>query len=222
MWWDIFVQGIGFIGIAMNILSAQFNTHFKVMLFKSLGSFLFALQYLFLGAFTGMAMDLIGVIRNFIFAGNVRKGKSNKWWIIFFSIFTAVVGIIMIIFTWEATLLVLTRWTKNPTWLFVIAMALSILSVSAKVISTIGYGAKSAHLIRLINLPTFSMWIIYNFVMFSIAGMISDGMTIISIIIAEIRFRNEKEPLTTAQKDNNVLENLEQTYAEAHTPNQKS
>ena len=210
MWWDIFVQGIGFVAIAMNILSAQFNTHFKVMLFKSLGSFLAAVQYLFLGAFVGMAMDIIGVVRNFVFAYNVKKNKSNKLWIIFFSIFTAVVGIVMIIFTWQATLKVLTRWTNNPTWLFVLAMIVSTLSILAKVISTIGYGAKSAHLIRLINLPTFSMWIIYNFVVFSIAGMISDAMSISSIIVAEIRFRNEKEPIEKSTKNTDVCENLEQ------------
>ena len=76
---DFIVQVIGFLAIAMNILAVQFNSHWKIMFFKSLGSFLFALQYLLLGAFTGMAMDIIGVIRNFIFAGNVKKGKSNKW-----------------------------------------------------------------------------------------------------------------------------------------------
>lgn len=218
MWWEIFVQGIGFVAIAMNVLSAQFNTHFNVMLFKSLGSFLAAVQYFFLGAFVGMAMDLIGVIRNFVFAYNVKKNKSNKWWIVFFSTFTAVVGIVMIVLTWEATLAVLTRWTTNPTWLFVLAMLVSTLSILAKVISTIGYGFKSPHLIRLINLPTFSMWIIYNFVAFSIAGMISDAMSITSIIIAEIRFRNDKDPYKKSQKTDNVLEKTEQPLSVKNEP----
>ena len=213
MWWEIFVQGIGFVAIAMNVLSAQFNTHFKIMLFKSLGSFLFALQYLFLGAFTGMAMDLIGVIRNFIFTYNVKKGKSNKWWIVFFSLITAIVGITIIVLTWSKTLEVLTRWTNNPTWLFVLAMLISILSITAKVVSTIGYGAKSPHVIRMINLPTFSMWIIYNFIAFSIAGIVSDAMSIISIIIAEIRFR--EKPKKTAKTDN-VSNNLEHEPLSIH------
>jgi len=213
MWWEIFVQGIGFVAIAMNVLSAQFNTHFKIMLFKSLGSFLFALQYLFLGAFTGLAMDLIGVIRNFIFTYNVKKGKSNKWWIVFFSLITAIVGITIIVLTWSKTLEVLTRWTNNPTWLFVLAMLISILSITAKVVSTIGYGAKSPHVIRMINLPTFSMWIIYNFIAFSIAGIVSDAMSIISIIIAEIRFR--EKPKKTAKTDN-VSNNLEQEPLSIH------
>jgi hypothetical protein len=195
MFYTIFVQALGFIAISMNILSAQFNTHWKIMFFKSLGSFLFCVQYLLLGAFTGMIMDFLGVIRNFVFAYNVKKNKSNKWWIVFFSLITAAAGITTIILTWDATLKVLTRWTTNPNGLFILAIAISILSVLAKVISTIGYGAKSAHAIRMINLPTFSMWIIYNFIVFSIAGVVSDAMSIISIIIAEIRFRKKPEQI---------------------------
>jgi hypothetical protein len=174
----------------MNIISMQFNTHGMVMLFKSLGSFLFALQYLLLGAFTGMVMDIIGVIRNFVFAYNVKKGKSNKLWIVLFSAITLIAGVVTIILTWNAMLSALTRWTDNAKALTTLAVIISVLSILAKLLSTIGYGAKSAHAIRMINLPTFSMWVVYNFISFSIAGIISDIMSIISIIIAEIRFRN--------------------------------
>ena len=75
---EIIAQIIGFLAIAMNIISVQFNTHFKIMLFKSLGSFLFCVQYLMLGAYPGFVMDFIGVIRNFVFAYNVKRNKSNK------------------------------------------------------------------------------------------------------------------------------------------------
>lgn len=191
MWFDILVQGIGFIAIAMNIISVQFNKHWLIMLFKSLGSLFFSIQYLLLGAFTGMVMDLVGVIRNFVFANNVKKGKSNKWWIVFFSIITAVSGIITIVLTWNKTIESLTRWSSNVKILTALAVFLSIISVLAKLISTIGYGAKNPHTIRMINLPTFSMWIVYNFMVTSIAGILSDSMSIGSIIIAEIRYRDK-------------------------------
>ena len=193
MWFDIFVQAIGFVAIAMNVISVQFNKHFLIMLFKSLGSLLFALQYLLLGGYTGMVMDLVGVIRNFVFAYNVSRQKSNKWWIVLFCIITAGAGITTIILTWSKTIEALTRWSSNLNVLTFLAVMISILSVSAKLLSTIGYGAKSPHLIRMINLPTFSMWIIYNIMLFSIAGIISDSMSIVSIIIAEMRFRKTPE-----------------------------
>ncbi len=189
----ILAQIIGFIAIAMNIISVQFNTHFKIMLFKSLGSFLFCVQYLLLGAYTGMVMDLVGVIRNFIFAHNVKKGKSNKWWIILFCLITAMAGLTTIILTWSATLITLSRWTNDATALTTIAVIISVISIVAKLLSTIGYGFKSPHAIRMINLPTFAMWCVYNFVVFSFAGIASDSMSIVSIIIAEIRFRKKPE-----------------------------
>ncbi|MBR2499055.1 MAG: YgjV family protein [Clostridia bacterium] len=202
---DILAQIVGFFAIAMNILSVQFNTHFKIMFFKSLGSFLFCVQYLMLGAFTGLVMDFVGVIRNFVFAHNVKKGRSNKWWIVLFCIITAGAGITTIILTWNKTLTVLSRWTSNPSGLMALAIFISVISVTAKLISTIGYGFKSPHAIRMINLPTFAMWISYNVIVCSIAGIVSDSMSIGSIIVAEIRYR--KKPETENEISNNSPNN---------------
>ena len=83
-WFEIIVQIIGFLGTAFLLISTQFNTHGKIMIFKTLGSFSFCMQYLLMGAYTGMVMDIVGTIRNIVFAYNVRKGKSNKFWIYFF------------------------------------------------------------------------------------------------------------------------------------------
>ena len=198
---EFLVQAIGFCAIVMNIVAMQFNSHGFIMLFKSLGSFLFCLQYLLLGAFSGLVMDFIGVIRNFIFAYNVKKGRSNKWWIVFFSIFTVVAGVITIVLTWSSTLATLSRWSTNATLLIVLAVFISIISILAKLLSTIGYGFKNPHTIRMINLPTFCMWIVYNFIVGSLAGILSDSMSIGSIVIAEARFK--KKPEEQNEKDEN-------------------
>jgi hypothetical protein len=193
MWFEIIVQGIGFIAIAMNIISVQFNKHWSIMLFKSLGSLFFAVQYLLMGAYVGMVMDIIGVIRNFVFAYNVKKNKSNKWWIALFSVITVAVGVTTIILTWDKMINAVSHLSSDPKVLTAIAVFISVLSILAKFISTIGYGAKDPHVIRMINLPTFSMWIIYNAMVLSIAAIISDSMSIVSIIIAEIRFKGLKK-----------------------------
>ena len=193
MLFDVIVQAIGFIAIAVNILSVQFNSHWLIMLFKSLGSFLFCIQYLLLGAFTGLVMDFIGVIRNFVFAYNVKKGKSNKWWIVLFSVLTTILGVATIILTWGKTIETLSRWSANVTVLTILAVFISIISVAAKLITTIGYGAKDPHKVRMINLPSFSLWIIYNITVLSIAGAINDSMSIVSILIAEYRFRKKPD-----------------------------
>ena len=193
MAFDIFVQSLGFIAIAMNLIAVQFNTHGKIMLFKSLGSLLFAFQYLLLGAFAGMAMDLIGTIRNVIFTLNVKNNRSNKWCIVLFAIITLAFGVSTIILTWDTTLVTVSRWSNNADVILFLAIAISITSIVAKLLTTIAYGFKSPHVIRMTNIPSCACWIAYNFTVFSIAGIVNEIMTITSIVIAEIRFRKPKD-----------------------------
>ncbi len=200
--WDVLIQIIGFVGIALNILSVQFNSHWKIMLFKTLGSLTFVLQYLLLGAWVGMVMDLIGSIRNVVFTLNVKKGRSNKWWVVFFSIITLVAGVITIISTWDKSIGYASNWSKDPSVVLAIAVSISIISIIAKLLTTIAYGFKDPHVIRMVNLPSNACWVIYNAVAFSIAGVINDLMCLGSIIIAEIRFRKPKEKQTQSIIDN--------------------
>ena len=190
---DIFVQAIGFLGIAINILSVQFNSHFKIMIMKTLGSLAFVIQYIFLGAWVGMVMDLIGSIRNVIFTINVQKGKSNKLWVVFFSVFTLIAGVITIATTWDKSIGYATRWSNDAKVVLIIAVSISIISIVAKLLTTIAYGFKDPHVIRTVNIPSNACWVIYNAVAFSIAGMINDCMCLISIVIAEIRFRKTRK-----------------------------
>lgn len=193
MWWNIFIQALGFIAIGVNLIAVQFNTHGKIMLFKTLGSFLFALQYLLLGAYAGMVMDLIGTIRNIVFTYNVKNNKSNKWWIILFAIVTLILGLLTIILTWEKSILAVSHWSTDLTIATTLAVGLAVISIIAKLLTTVAYGFKDPHKIRLTNYPSSSLWLIYNFACFSIAGMVNEIMTLISLTIAEIRFRKPKE-----------------------------
>ncbi len=189
----IIAQVLGAVAILSNIYAMQFNKHGLIMLFKLIGSFLFCLQYFLLGAYVGMIMDLIGTIRNIVFAYLVKNGKKTTPYIIFFAVLTFFTGLFTVLETWDATLLALSRWSSSAQILTVIAVVISSLSIIAKLISTIAYGFKSAHVIRMLNLPSCSCWIIYNFVCFSFTGVLNELLTISSIIIAEIRFRKVKE-----------------------------
>jgi hypothetical protein len=159
---------------------------------KTLGSLAFVIQYIFLGAWVGMVMDLIGSIRNIIFTINVKKGKSNKWWIVFFSIFTLVAGVTTIISTWDKSIGYASNWSNNPKVVLIIAISISIISIIAKLLTTIAYGFKDPHVIRMVNIPSNGCWVIYNIVAFSIAGVINDLSCLASIIIAEVRFNKAR------------------------------
>lgn len=183
---DIITQIIGFIAIAFSILAVQFNTHGKIIAFKTISSLLFALQYLLLGAYTGMVMDIIGSTRNIVFAQTVKNGKSTKNQIIFFSALTLILGVTSIVLTWDVSKII---WTNNVKTATIIMIIVSITSVIAKLLTTVAYGIKNPHLIRMVNLPSCSLWLIYNIVVFSLAGILNEIMSIISIVVAEIRLK---------------------------------
>lgn len=189
MWFDIFIQAIGFIALAVNIIAVQFNKYRTIILLKTVGSLLFVVQYIFLHAYTGMIMDIIGSIRNVIFSLNVKNNRSNKIPVIIFSLLTAVLGTTTIILTWDVSKIV---WTDDIKMATIVMVLISILSIVAKLISTISYSLKDPHKMRMLNLPSASCWLVYNFITFSIAGFISEIMTMGSIIIAELRFKQSK------------------------------
>lgn len=181
MIFDIIVQAIGFIGIGLNIWAVQFNKHWQIVLLKTLGSIAFVTQYILLKAWTGAAMDGIGIVRNLLFIFLVRKEKPTFIWTIIFSVFTVVAGA----FTWEGII--------------------SILAIIAKLLSTVSYGINNSHMIRMINLPSSGCWLVYNALHFSLAGLLNEVFVITSIIIAEIRlyYKNKKEK-KEGEKDNGI------------------
>lgn len=161
---DVFVQGIGFVGIALNIWAVQFNKHWQIVLLKTLGSLMFTLQYVFLKAYTGLAMDGIGIFRNLLFIFVVKSEKTTLPWIILFSSLTIALGVL----TFEG--------------------AISLLAIVAKLLSCVSYGIKSPKVIRMLNLPSSACWLVYNTLHFTLAGILNEILVITSIIIAEIRF----------------------------------
>ena len=99
-------------------------------------------------------------------------------------------GIVTIALTWDVSEI---RWTNNIKVATVLMVVISILSITAKLISTIAYSIGDPHKMRILNLPSSGCWIIYNFVAFTLAGIVNEIMTLSSIIIAEFRFRKVKE-----------------------------
>ena len=203
MFFEIFVQALGFVGIGLNIVAVQFNKYGTIILFKTLGSLLFVVQYFLLGAYTGMVMDLIGSFRNIIFSLNVKNKRSNKVPVVVFSCITAVAGILTIALTWDVSKI---RWTDNLKFATVLMIIISFLSIVAKLISTISYSIADPHKMRMLNIPSSACWLVYNFVAFTLAGTLNEIMTLSSVLIAEYRFRKVKHTPKDSENQKNILE----------------
>ena len=191
--YEIITQAIGFIAIFINIMAVQFNSHAKIVVMRTIGSFLFGVQYVMLSAYTGVVMEAIGWIRNLVFIYLVKKNVSTKPWIVFFSLVTVALGVTTIILSWNASIDAVGRWTSDLSFATVLAVGISIISIIAKVLSTVAYGIDDAHKIRMLNIPTCSCWLVYNFVAFSLAGILNEIMTLCSVTVAEVRYSKTKK-----------------------------
>ena len=160
---DIIIQLIGGLGIIASIISFQCKKHNSILFFRSLNEFIFAIQYFLLDAYTGMAVNLIGCIRNIVFTKQISKNKKTTISTIVFSLSFFIFGV----FTWQG--------------------AKSILIIIAKILSSVAYGNKNTSIVRAIIFITCTSWLIYNYFVFSIAGMICEAFTLISLIIGVIR-----------------------------------
>ena len=75
--YNFIVQALGVVGIISSIISFQCKEHKPLMRLRTANELLFGLQYLMLGAYTGMLANFIGCVRNIIFTRMVEKKKST-------------------------------------------------------------------------------------------------------------------------------------------------
>ena len=159
----ITIQLIGVIGMLLSILSFQSKSYQKIVWIRVLSEFVFALQYFLLGAYTGMATNLTSCVTNSIYRERIKHGKKVLGFQIAFAILFAVIGIL----SWHGPV--------------------SLLVIAAKILSTIANGNGKPKTLRILNLIINPLWLIYDILVFSLAGILSDAFTIMSIIIAMTR-----------------------------------
>ena len=133
------------------------------MFFKIVHELLSAVHYLLLGAYTGAVMNLISCFRNGLFSVCVAKGKKTAALIVIFSVVFVFLGAMV----WE-----------GPKSIFVIA---------AKVLTCIAYGCRDTATVRKLSLLSNSGWLIYNLIIFSVAGFVCDSLMLTSVIVGIIR-----------------------------------
>lgn len=163
-WYPYAVEILGLLGILASIVAFQCKSHGKVLFYRAMNEVFFGIQYILLGAYTGAMMDGIGCFRNYLFAKNVRRGKSNRTFVVAFSLLFTVLGLL----TWDG--------------------AKSVLVIAAKVLSTAAYGNKNLFIVRTVILLTSSSWLAYNLLVGSYAGALCEVLTLGSLVLGIFRY----------------------------------
>lgn len=174
---EIIAQIIGVLALIVSMSSFQMRTHKKIVTFQIVSCSLFAIHFLMLGAHTGALLNFIAAVRSAVFANKDKKWAKSNLWLVFFSI----VCIIAVAFSWEG--------------------CLSLLPMAGMILTTISFGIENPKAVRFISFPSSPLWMIYNFVKHSYAGVLTETFVMCSIIIAIIRLDILKiQPKNKAEK----------------------
>lgn len=141
----------------------------KVLILNFIGLLSIAVAYVLLKAWTGLAMDIVAIIRNIIFLIDEKKnGTRNKNT-------KADVAILIILYT---IIIVSTIFTYNGL--------LSLASVIATCIYTFSVWQKNVKLYKFLGIFVETLWMIYNIYIMSIFGIILEAVVLICAITGYI------------------------------------
>ncbi len=170
----IVAQILGTIALIFELAAFQFKKKKPTLICQSLDAFFYLLQYLFLGAYSGCVTKGLVIVRNLCVVEKDRKKKEWPWlmWI-------------FIIAYVAASFLTFEAWY-------------SLLPIVAGLVWTIAvWRIKGAQGLRWAAIPPTLMWLIYDIIVLSFPGIISNVLSFISIAVGIYRYRAKSKKKTT-------------------------
>lgn len=153
----------GALGIGTNIIIYQQKEGRKLVFFKLVSDFLWAIHYYFLGANAASMIAVIGIFRETVFLKQNKTSKQSHIWLAFFLI----LSIISTIITW-----------KN---------IFSLLPLAASVLSVISFWKKNPDLSRCLAFPVSIFMFTYDVFCHSLIGIVNEILTIVSCVAGIIK-----------------------------------
>ena len=168
---DIIPQIIGLLAVGTFLLSYQQKKRSNIILFNTVSRCLYILQYVLLGAFSGAVLDVLGAISSVI-AGRKHKGfikKHTKATLICMNSCIIVPGLLIAF--------------ANKSWL-------DLFSLTGVLMHTSAFWISNEKIIRRVSLLGSPFWFVYNLLSRAYGSAVGDVLTMCSIIIAMIRYKN--------------------------------
>lgn len=179
---EIIAQIAGLFGMSFNVFSYQQKKQRNLIICQLFGTSFFFVNFLLLGIAEGVlligaVMNLIGIVRSIVFS-NKEKFRVDKhiWkhiWLVGF-IASYVISYILA-FTVFGT-----------TWNFKNAV-LELLPVIGMTSGTIAFFKTEASVTRKLGFITSPTWLIYDIFNLSIGGIVTEALSLVSIVVGMIR-----------------------------------
>lgn len=152
------------------VMTYQSKSRKSILIYNFAALSATGISYLFLSAYSGLAMVVVAIVRNIIFIMDEKKNgtssKNGKKDYIILAILY-IISIISAIVTYNGIL--------------------SMMSVAATMLYTYSVWQKNIKIYKALGIPIGILWLIYNIYIFSIFGIILEVVLGISSIIGYIR-----------------------------------
>ncbi len=157
-------EALGFLAVVVGFFIFQQKERKKILKLKLVCDVLWTSHFALLGAFSGMAISGVAILREIIFSKERKEGnkKSNLWLFLFLTI-----NIASVLLLW------------NSPW--------SVCSLISSVLSTVAFWQRSTPRIKVISLIVCASQITYAVAMGSYAACLNELITVTSILIFFIR-----------------------------------
>ena len=177
---NILAQIIGLFAMGINIISYQFKKSRHVMLCQLIGSALFAVNMLMLGAVMGGILNAVGIFRAYAYILANERNWNRKYlnwgfilvYLLSYGFSFAVIG-------------------TEPTTANLLTEILPLIGMTSM---TIGFSSGNAKTIRICGFINSPCWLTYNCINFSIGGILCEVISLVSAFTAFLRLdaKNKK------------------------------
>ncbi len=158
------------------VLSYQAKSRKTILIYSFVSLIANGISYVFLQAYTGLAMCFVALFRNIIFMVDEKKnGKSEK------------------ISKKDIVILAVLYLISLLSTVFTYDGFLSLLSVFATMLYTYSVWQKKTTIYKILGLPIGILWIAYNIYIMSIFGIILESILTISAIYGYFKEKKNKQ-----------------------------
>lgn len=174
--WEILSTIAGVLAVGCFLLCYQLKSRKSIITFNVISRVLYIVQYCLIGAFTGAVMDITAIPSSVIASKKnhpfVKKYKLPL--IILVNLIIVAIGLLIIFFVENGSML-------------------GLLSIAGVLFETIALWFNSEKMIRIISLFGAPCWFIYNMICGAYPSAFGNVLTVVSIIVALVRYKNQKK-----------------------------
>lgn len=161
-------QALGIVAVILGFVNYQMKTRKQVLYVHIATVVCLSIHYFLIGAYVGMALNTIAIIRNIVYYFTGKNPRLNRIWAAIFAVIMGIAGAL----SWEG-------------WY-------SVFIIAGLVINSYCMSFQNPNNLRKSILISCPMAVVYNCFVMSIGGIIYESVAILSAAIGLLRFRKNK------------------------------